>query len=106
MVPDNSELNTQNSELLCTFRLSRSQLTDGAPRRVIPNRRPSHREIGSSALMGATVHPFMDVATEEAPMLPDLRRRQFTDPSELIHGRLGHPKKMGHVHDRQNLAVR
>ena len=56
--------------------------------------------------MGATVHPFMDVATEEAPMLPDLRRRQFSDPSELIHGRLGHPKKTGHVHDRQDLAVR
>lgn len=38
-------------------------------------------------------------------MLPDLRRRQFTDPSELVHGGLGHPKKTGYVHDRQNLAV-
>ena len=56
--------------------------------------------------MGAIVHPFMDIATEEAPMLPDLRRRQFADPSELVHGGLGHPKKMGHVHNRQDLAVR
>ena len=52
------------------------------------------------------MHPFMDVATEEAPMLPDLRRRQFANPSELVYGGLGHPKKAGDVHDRQNLAVR
>jgi hypothetical protein len=56
--------------------------------------------------MGATVHPFMDVATEKAPMLPNLRRRQFADPSELVHGGLGHPKETGHVRDRQDLAVR
>lgn len=52
------------------------------------------------------MHPFMDVATEEAPMLPDLRRRQFADPSELVHRGLGHPEKTGHIHDCQDLAVR
>ena len=60
----------------------------------------------SSGLMEATVHPFMDVETEKAPMLPNLRRRQIADPSELVHGGLGHPKKTGHVPDCQNLAVR
>ena len=30
------------------------------------------REIGSLALLGATVHPFMDVATEKTPVFPDL----------------------------------
>ena len=52
------------------------------------------------------MHPFMDVATKEAPMLSYLRRRQFPDPSELIDGGLGNPEKTGHIHDRQNLAVR
>ena len=39
-------------------------------------------------------------------MLPDLRRRQFTDPRKLVYGGLGHPEKPGYVHDRQDLAVR
>jgi len=48
----------------------------------------------------------MNVETEKTPMLPDLRRRQFSNPSELVHGGLGHPKEMGYVRDRHNLAVR
>ena len=47
----------------------------------------------------------MDVATKEAPMLPNLRRRQSADPSELAYGGLGHPKKTGNVHIRRDLAV-
>ena len=39
----------------------------------------------------AYIDPFMDVTTEEAPMLPDFRRRQFTDPRKLVYGGLGHP---------------
>lgn len=52
------------------------------------------------------MHPLMDVATKETPMLPDLRRRQFADTSELVHGGLGHSKKLRHIHNRQDLAVR
>src|SRR6267143_2400678 len=93
------------SERVC--RLDRTGRAVGRPTSsVFPNRRPPHTEIGSSALLGATVHPFMDVATEKAPMLPNLRRRQFADPSELVQGGLGYPKKTGHVHDRQDLVVR
>src|SRR5437868_15362002 len=73
---------------------------------LFPNRQTPQTEVGSSSLLGATVHPFMDVATEKAPMLPNLRRRQFTDPSKLVHGGLGHTKKAGPVHDRQDLVVR
>lgn len=52
------------------------------------------------------MHPFVDIATKKAPMLSDLRRRQSSDPREFIDGGLGHPKKTGHVHNRQDLAVR
>ena len=68
--------------------------------------RVTQQNLGSLALPGATVHPFMDVATEEAPMLPNLRRRQFADPGKLIDGGLRHSKKPRDVHDRQDLAVR
>ena len=60
----------------------------------------------SSTLFGAAVHPFMDVATEETPVFSNFRRRQFPNPSELIDGGLGHSKKLRHIHDRQDLAVR
>jgi hypothetical protein len=46
----------------------------------------------------------MEVATKEAPMPSNLRRRQSANSSELVYGGLGHPKKTGNVHDRQDLA--
>ncbi|ALA58559.1 hypothetical protein NITMOv2_2142 [Nitrospira moscoviensis] len=56
--------------------------------------------------VGAMAHPLMDVATEEAPVLPDLGGRQLAEPRQLVDGGFGDPQKAGHVHDRQNFAVR
>jgi hypothetical protein len=47
----------------------------------------------------------MNVPTEEAPVLPDLGGRQLADPRELVDRGFRDAEIMGHVHDREDLAV-
>ncbi|MCS6897490.1 MAG: hypothetical protein NZM29_05900, partial [Nitrospira sp.] len=59
-----------------------------------------------SALLGTSAEPFVNVASEKAPVLSNLGGRQFAEPGKLVHRGFGYPKKTGHVHHGQDLAVR
>ena len=59
-----------------------------------------------SVVLGPAVHPIVNVASEEPPVLPDFGGRQFAQTRELIHRGFRHTQKPRDVRDGENLAFR
>lgn len=57
-------------------------------------------------MLGPTVHPFVNIASEKTPMLSDLGSGQFSQTRELIHRGFRHTEKPCDFRHGENLAFR